>query len=365
MKTRVLKVSKSSVAEAAAVLRAGGLVAFPTETVYGLGARAFDAAAARRVYRAKGRPSSNPLIVHVDGPAMLPLVARRASPLARRLMAAFWPGPLTLVFDKTARVPGAVTGRRDTVAVRCPGHPAARALIRALGEPIAAPSANRSGRPSPTAAEHVRRDLAGRVPLILDGGPCRRGLESAIVDARGRRPVLLRPGTLSPEVLARAAGAALAAPGPSAPAAPQPPVAAVAPKLRPPNSATAAAIAIAWYASGRARSEPSHTSRNPRERDWVAAVCTSDSIRLSARLAAAGRASGIAAASIVCAGMSSARRSSACSGYERSTASNASPLARRCTHRSMISPKSVSVSISPVTFPTLPAAPAVPASASP
>lgn len=220
MKTRVLKVSKSSVAEAAAVLRAGGLVAFPTETVYGLGARAFDAAAARRVYRAKGRPSSNPLIVHVDGPAMLPLVARRASPLARRLMAAFWPGPLTLVFDKTARVPGAVTGRRDTVAVRCPGHPAARALIRALGEPIAAPSANRSGRPSPTAAEHVRRDLAGRVPLILDGGPCRRGLESAIVDARGRRPVLLRPGTLSPEVLARAAGAALAAPGPSAPAAP-------------------------------------------------------------------------------------------------------------------------------------------------
>ncbi len=220
MKTRVRKVSKSSLAEAAAVLRAGGLVAFPTETVYGLGARAFDAAAARRVYRAKGRPSDNPLIVHVDGAAMLRLVARRTTPLARRLMAAFWPGPLTLVLEKTPRVPDAVTGRRRTVAVRCPVHPAARALIAALGEPIAAPSANRSGRPSPTAAAHVLRDLRGRVPLILDGGPCRQGLESAIVDARGRRPVLLRPGTLSPEALTRAAGTPLLAPGRSAPAAP-------------------------------------------------------------------------------------------------------------------------------------------------
>ncbi|HEX4049150.1 MAG TPA: L-threonylcarbamoyladenylate synthase, partial [Elusimicrobiota bacterium] len=133
---------------------------------------------------------------------------------------AFWPGPLTLIFDKTKAVPAAVTGGRATVAVRCPSHPAARALIRALGEPVAAPSANRSGRPSPTTAAHVLRDLRGRIPLILDGGPCRRGLESAIVDARGRRPVLLRPGTIAPEAISRAARAAVAAPGRGAPAAP-------------------------------------------------------------------------------------------------------------------------------------------------
>lgn len=220
MTTKVVKASPASLRAAAKVLRAGGLVAFPTETVYGLGARAFDAKAARRVYRAKGRPSDNPLIVHVDGPGMLPLVAARVTPLARRLIAAFWPGPLTLVLEKTRRVPSAVTGGKRTVAVRCPAHPAARALIRALGEPVAAPSANRSGRPSPTTAAHVLRDLRGRVPLILDGGPCAQGLESAIVDARGRKPVLLRPGTLPAEAIARAARAAVAAPGGNAPPAP-------------------------------------------------------------------------------------------------------------------------------------------------
>lgn len=220
MKTRVLKSNASSIAKAANVLRRGGLVAFPTETVYGLGGRAFDPAAARRIYRAKGRPADNPLIVHVADEAMLASVASRVTPLARRLMAAFWPGPLTLVLEKRTRVPSAVTAGKSTVAVRCPGHPAARALIRALGEPIAAPSANRSGRPSPTAAKHVLRDLSGRIPLILDGGSCRRGLESTIIDARGRRPVLLRPGTLSEAAIARAAGAPLAAPGPRAPAAP-------------------------------------------------------------------------------------------------------------------------------------------------
>ncbi len=220
VRTRLVRATPSAVREAAALLRAGALVAFPTETVYGLGARAFDAAAARRVYRAKGRPCDNPLIVHLADPSDLPQVARRITPLARRLAAAFWPGPLTLVLEKTARVPAAVTGGRRTVAVRCPAHPAARALIRALGEPVAAPSANRSGRPSPTTAAHVRRDLGGRVPLILDGGPCRRGLESAIVDARGIRPVLLRPGTLTPETIARAAGVPVAAPGRGAPPAP-------------------------------------------------------------------------------------------------------------------------------------------------
>ncbi|MDE2509830.1 MAG: threonylcarbamoyl-AMP synthase, partial [Elusimicrobia bacterium] len=222
VRTTVRRAGPAAIREGARLLRAGKLVAFPTETVYGLGARAFDGAAAKRVYRAKGRPSDNPLIVHVDGPQMLARVARRVTPLARRLMAAFWPGPLTVVLEKTAAVPMAVTGGRRTVAVRCPDHPAARALIRALGEPIAAPSANRSGRPSPTTAAHVLRDLKGRVPLILDGGPCRKGLESAIVDARGKRPVLLRPGTLTPEALARAARAPLDAPGRSAPAAPAP-----------------------------------------------------------------------------------------------------------------------------------------------
>ena len=216
----MLRPDEKGLAAAAALLRSGALVAFPTETVYGLGARAYDAAAARRVYRAKGRPSDNPLIVHVSDENMLAEVVLRVTPLARRLIDAFWPGPLTLILEKSARVPSAVTAGSSTVAVRCPGHPAARALIRALGEPIAAPSANRSGRPSPTTAAHVLRDLRGKIPLILDGGPCRKGLESAIVDARGKRPVLLRHGTITGAQIARAAAAPLAEAGPSAPAAP-------------------------------------------------------------------------------------------------------------------------------------------------
>ena len=219
-RTRILRPDGKTLAMAAKILRAGGLVAFPTETVYGLGARAYDAGAARRVYKAKGRPSDNPLIVHVADEAMLADVVRRVTPLARKLIDAFWPGPLTLILEKSARVPGAVTAGGRPVAVRCPGHPAARALIRALGEPVAAPSANLSGRPSPTTAAHVLRDLRGRVALILDGGPCRKGLESAIVDARGRRPVLLRPGTLTGEAISRAAGVPLGVPGRAAPAAP-------------------------------------------------------------------------------------------------------------------------------------------------
>jgi L-threonylcarbamoyladenylate synthase len=220
IRTRVRRPGKKSIVAAVELLNNGGLVAFPTETVYGLGARAYDAAAARRVYKAKGRPSDNPLIVHVCDEAMLAGVVKRVTPLARKLIDAFWPGPLTLVLEKSARVPDAVTAGGRTVAVRCPGHPAARALIRALGEPIAAPSANRSGRPSPTTAAHVLRDLRGRVALILDGGPCRKGLESAIVDARGLRPVVLRHGTLSAESISRAAGAPLGRPGRSAPASP-------------------------------------------------------------------------------------------------------------------------------------------------
>jgi L-threonylcarbamoyladenylate synthase len=220
IRTRVVRPGKDGLAAAVALLKSGGLVAFPTETVYGLGARAFDASAARRVYKAKGRPSDNPLIVHVCDEAMLARVVKRVTPLARRLIDAFWPGPLTLILEKSASVPDAVTAGGRTVAVRCPGHPAARALIRALGEPVAAPSANLSGRPSPTTAAHVLRDLRGRVALILDGGPCRKGLESAIVDARGARPVVLRHGTLSAESISRAAGVPLGTVGASAPASP-------------------------------------------------------------------------------------------------------------------------------------------------
>jgi L-threonylcarbamoyladenylate synthase len=219
-RTRVLLPDERALALAACILRDGGLVAFPTETVYGLGARAYDASAARRVYKAKGRPSDNPLIVHVSDEAMLADVVKRITPLARKLIDAFWPGPLTLVLEKSARVPGAVTAGGSTVAVRCPAHPAARALIRALGEPVAAPSANLSGRPSPTTAAHVLRDLKGRVPVILDGGPCRKGLESAIVDARGTRPVVLRHGTLTAESISRAAGAPVRVPGRNTPASP-------------------------------------------------------------------------------------------------------------------------------------------------
>lgn len=220
IRTRTHRPDEKTLAMAADILRAGGLVAFPTETVYGLGARAYDASAALRIYKAKGRPSNNPLIVHVADEAMLADVVKRVTPLAHRLMDAFWPGPLTLILEKSSRVPAAVTAGGRTVAVRCPGHPAARALIRALGEPIAAPSANLSGRPSPTTAAHVLRDLRGRVALILDGGPCLKGLESAIVDARGSRPVMLRHGTLTAESISRAAGAPLRVPGGTSPLSP-------------------------------------------------------------------------------------------------------------------------------------------------
>ncbi len=216
----IIRADARNIRRAADILRAGGLVAFPTETVYGLGASALDSAAVRRIYHAKGRPSDNPLIVHVDGEDMLALVARRVPPLARRLIAAFWPGPLTLVLEKAERVPLSVTAGCRTVAVRCPSHPVARALIHALGEPIAAPSANRSGRPSPTTAAHVANDLGQRVALILDGGPCRFGLESTIIDARGQSPVLLRPGALSPEGISRIANAPLVSCGRAAPPSP-------------------------------------------------------------------------------------------------------------------------------------------------
>lgn len=200
MQTQLLPVTPESLAEAGALIRSGALVAFPTETVYGLGANALDAAAVKRIFEAKGRPGDNPLIVHISAIDQLsPLVASAPGPAAQKLMAACWPGPMTLIFPKSPAVPAEVTAGLDTVAIRYPAHPAARALIDAARRPVAAPSANRSGRPSPTAAEHVMEDMNGRIPLILDGGPCAVGLESTVIDVTGATPRILRPGGITPE----------------------------------------------------------------------------------------------------------------------------------------------------------------------
>lgn len=187
--------------QAAALLRAGKLVAFPTETVYGLGAHALDADAVRRIFAAKGRPADNPLIVHLGDAADLRLLVPSVPPLARRLAARYWPGPLTLVLQAAPTVPAVTRGGLATVAVRVPAHPVALELLRTVGLPIAAPSANRSGRPSPTTAEHVRADLGEAVDMIVDGGPCELGVESTVVDARGAVPVVLREGMITREDL--------------------------------------------------------------------------------------------------------------------------------------------------------------------
>lgn len=211
--TRRLQADEAGIAEAAALLRAGRLVAFPTETVYGLGALATDAAAVDAIYRAKGRPAENPLIVHVADKAA---AARLAvlDPVAERLADAFWPGPLTLVLPRRADdglAPG-VTAGGVTVGVRVPGHPVARALLTAVGGPVAAPSANPSGRVSPTTADHVldrETGLARRIDAVLDGGACPVGLESTIVMVAEGRVRLLRPGGIPAEALAEALGAML------------------------------------------------------------------------------------------------------------------------------------------------------------
>jgi L-threonylcarbamoyladenylate synthase len=176
-------------------------VAFPTETVYGLGAHALDAAAVRRVFAAKGRPADNPLIVHLASAEELPRVVAALTPLARSLAADHWPGPLTLVLRARDDVPAVTRGGLPTVAVRVPAHELALSLLREADVPVAAPSANRSGRPSPTTAQHVRDDLGDVVDVVLDGGPCAVGVESTVVDARGSRPVVLRPGAVPAEVL--------------------------------------------------------------------------------------------------------------------------------------------------------------------
>jgi len=201
MRTQVLEATPEALTLAAEVIRAGGLVAFPTETVYGLGADALSEAAVARIFEAKERPRGNPLIVHVADATALDEVAVRVTDRAREVVASFWPGPLTLVLDRAAAVPLITTGGLDTVAVRVPAHPVAQGLIRAAGRPLAAPSANRSGRPSPTRAPHVLEDLGGRIELILDGGSTSVGLESTVLDMTTEPPTLLRPGGVTLEQL--------------------------------------------------------------------------------------------------------------------------------------------------------------------
>ena len=205
MKTKVIRMNPQEldmegIREAGEILRQGGLVAFPTETVYGLGGNGLDPQASAKIYRAKGRPSDNPLIIHIADMEDLEKIVKEVPESAKKLASVYWPGPLTMIFQKSDIVPYETTGGMDTVAVRMPDHPLAQALIRAGGGYVAAPSANTSGRPSPTMASHVEEDLDGKIDMILDGGPVGIGLESTIVDFTEEIPTILRPGSSRNEI---------------------------------------------------------------------------------------------------------------------------------------------------------------------
>lgn len=211
MDTVIKKIDKSNIDReiidrAGEIIRKGGLVAFPTETVYGLGADALQSQAAAKIYEAKGRPSDNPLIVHIAKLDALDKIATGISDKVYRLAEKFWPGPLTMILPKTEQVPEATTGGLDTVAIRMPAHPIALALIEASGGYVAAPSANTSGRPSPTKAAHVEEDLQGAIDMIIDGGAVGIGLESTIIDLSGDIPTILRPGAITQEMLSEVIG---------------------------------------------------------------------------------------------------------------------------------------------------------------
>jgi L-threonylcarbamoyladenylate synthase len=211
MQTEIMAINnaalfKAAVARASELLRAGQLVALPTETVYGLAANAWDADAVRRIFEVKGRPSHNPIIVHVAGVELARRCVTDWSPLAVKMAAAFWPGPLTMVLPRAKEIPDAVTAGGNTVGVRWPSHPFIQAVIRECGFPLAAPSANRSNRISPTKAEHVRKDLDGLIPLIVDGGPSQVGIESTVFDLTSSPPRVLRPGMIHADSLQAAMG---------------------------------------------------------------------------------------------------------------------------------------------------------------
>ncbi len=218
MNTQIYKIDSKAVdhrkmEEAAQLIRSGELVAFPTETVYGLGADALNPQASKKIYAAKGRPSDNPLIVHIAKFEDLEEIAKEVPQEAKKLADAFWPGPLTMIVYKNEKVPYETTGGMDTVAIRMPDHPAALELIRQSGCLIAAPSANTSGRPSPTLAEHVAEDLGGRIPMILDGGEVGIGIESTIIDLTEKIPMILRPGYITKEMLEAVIGTVQTDPG--------------------------------------------------------------------------------------------------------------------------------------------------------
>ncbi|MDE6739357.1 MAG: threonylcarbamoyl-AMP synthase [Lachnospiraceae bacterium] len=194
------------IGEAGNIIKSGGLVAFPTETVYGLGGDALNPRSSEKIYSAKGRPSDNPLIVHIADMEKLNAIVREVPENAWKLTQQFWPGPLTMIFYKSELVPRETTGGLDTVAVRMPVHPVARALIRAAGGYVAAPSANRSGRPSPTVAKYVIEDMDGRIEMVIDGGDVEIGLESTIIDLTSEKPTILRPGYITEQKLAHVLG---------------------------------------------------------------------------------------------------------------------------------------------------------------
>jgi len=200
------RLSQQDIQTAADLLRAGGLVGIPTETVYGLGANGLDPAAVGRIFQAKGRPQDNPLILHIPGADWLERYCRDIPAAAYELARRFWPGPLTMVLRRRDNVPDQVTAGLDTVGMRCPAHPLCRAVIQAADVPVAAPSGNTSGRPSPTTAAHMLEDMDGRIDAILDGGPCSVGVESTIVDLTCTPPRLLRPGGITLEQLRAALG---------------------------------------------------------------------------------------------------------------------------------------------------------------
>lgn len=212
METKIIRIKDKNnlrdeqLVEAAEILKNGGLVAFPTETVYGLGANALEEQASAKIYAAKGRPSDNPLIAHIASMEDLPKLAAEIPEAGRKLAEKYWPGPLTLIFPKKDVVPYGTTGGLDTVAVRMPSDPIAACLIRLAGIPVAAPSANTSGRPSPTRAEHVIEDMNGKIEMIIDGGEVGIGVESTIVDVSGEVPTMLRPGAITMEMLQETIG---------------------------------------------------------------------------------------------------------------------------------------------------------------
>ncbi len=208
MKTIVMPSSRESVQQAAQIIRDGGVVGFPTETVYGLGADALNGEAVMGIFAAKQRPADNPLIVHVAAMNEIkPLIRGEMPQIAKKLAAAYWPGPLTMIMKKSGLIPDQVSAGLDTVGIRMPANETARALIRSVGHPVAAPSANRSGRPSPTTAKHVLDDMDGRIPMIIDGGDSEVGLESTVVDVTGEVARVLRPGGVTPEMIAAVLGA--------------------------------------------------------------------------------------------------------------------------------------------------------------